>query len=257
MKAVILAGGFGSRLSEETVVKPKPMVEIGEEPILWHILKIYAAHGIQDFVICLGYKGWYIKDYFARYFTRRSDVTFDLRENRVEVHNSAAEPWRVTLVETGPDTYTGGRLKRVARYLDDEPFCFTYGDGVSDVNVSDTLRFHREHGKLATMTVIQPPGRFGTVLFSGESQVQEFQEKPKGEHGWVNGGFFVLDPKVLDFIDGDQTWWEHDPMRRLAAQGQLMAYKHDGFWQCMDHLSDKNKLEKLWASGQAPWKKWK
>ncbi len=256
MKAVILAGGFGSRLSEETVIKPKPMVEIGSKPILWHIMKLYSAAGINDFVICLGYKGGMIKEYFAQYFARNADFTIDLSSNSLEVHKSHAEPWRVTLVDTGPDTYTGGRLKRVAQHIDDT-FCFTYGDGVCDVDIKETVKFHRDHGKLATMTTVRPPGRFGYFeLGDDHSQVSKFIEKPDGDGGWVNGGFFVLEPGCLDYIDGDQIWWERQPLANLSRDGQLMAFKHAGFWHCMDHLADKNKLESLWAAGDAPWRTW-
>jgi len=255
MKAVILAGGLGTRLSEETVVKPKPMVEIGGRPILWHILKIYSSHGINDFVICCGYKGYVIKEYFANYFLHMSDVTFDMSENGMEVHQRFAEPWRVTLVDTGEETLTGGRLKRVRNYLGDEDFCFTYGDGVADVNVSESIAFHRNSGKLATLTATQPPGRFGVLDLDGTS-VRSFQEKPHGDGSWINGGFFVLSPKVLDYIEGDSTIWERGPMERLAREGQLEAYFHKGFWQPMDTLRDKQHLEELWQSGKAPWKVW-
>lgn len=256
MKAVILAGGLGTRLSEETTIRPKPMVEIGGKPILWHILKIYAAHGINDFIICLGYKGYLIKEYFANYFLHLSDVTFDIANNRMEVHNHSAEPWRVTLVDTGEDTMTGGRLKRVAPYLaGDEAFCFTYGDGVSNVDIGSTLRFHKAHGRLATMTAALPAGRFGVISVNGDA-VLSFAEKPPGEGGWINGGFFVLSPRVMGYIADDSTLWERDPLERLAADGQLMAYKHSGFWQPMDTLRDKIHLEQLWQSGAAPWKCW-
>lgn len=256
MKAVILAGGFGSRLSEETTVRPKPMVEIGQRPILWHIMKLYSAAGIHDFVICLGYKGGMIKEFFSQYYVRNTDFTVDLATNEVEVHKNLTDPWKVTLVDTGPDTYTGGRLKRVADYLDDT-FCFTYGDGVSDIDIQATVDFHSSHGKLATMTTVRPPGRFGYFeLGDDHHQVSEFIEKPEGDGGWVNGGFFVLEPGAIDYIDDDHTWWERQPLANLAKDGQLMAYKHPGFWHCMDHLADKNKLEKLWADGDAPWKTW-
>jgi glucose-1-phosphate cytidylyltransferase len=256
MKAVILAGGLGTRLSEETSLRPKPMVEIGGKPILWHILKMYAQHGINDFVICCGYKGYVIKEYFANYFLHTSDVTFDMRTNSMEVHHKRAEHWKVTLVDTGDHTMTGGRLKRVAPYIrDDEAFCFTYGDGVSDLDISATLAFHKQHGKQATLTATYPPGRFG-VLDVQQGQVRSFQEKPHGEGSTINAGFFVLNPQVLALIDGDDTVWEQGPLRNLAAKGQLMAYEHDGFWQPMDTLREKHLLEELWASGKAPWKKW-
>lgn len=256
MKAVILAGGMGTRLAEETVVRPKPMVRIGPHPILWHILKIYSSYGVNDFVICCGYKGYMIKEYFANYGLHSSDITFDLANDSMEVHASAAEPWRVTVVDTGLQSMTGGRLRRVRKYLnDDEPFCFTYGDGVADVNVGELVEFHKRHGKLATMTAIQPPSRFGVLAFDGE-RIVDFEEKPHGEGGWINGGFFVLDPKVIDYIDGDDMPWEHAPMRRLVSEGQLHARLHHGFWQCMDTLRDKNTLQALWDSGEAPWKVW-
>lgn len=256
MKAVILAGGLGTRISEETSVRPKPMVEIGGKPILWHIMKTYSSHGINDFIICLGYKGYLIKEYFANYFLHMSDVTFDMAHNKMEVHQRNAEPWRVTLVETGENTLTGGRIKRVAAYLDDgEDFCCTYGDGVGDVDVTRLLEFHRSQGTLATLTATQPPGRFGALGLNGR-HVTSFQEKPHGDGGWINGGFFVLSPKVLDYIEGDHTIWEREPMERLAAEGQMSAYLHHGFWQPMDTLRDKNHLEELWTSGKAPWKTW-
>ncbi len=256
MKAVILAGGLGTRISEETHLKPKPMIEIGGKPILWHIMKIYSAHGINDFVICLGYKGYLIKEYFANYFLHMSDVTFDMLSNRMEVHHRNAEPWRITLVDTGESTLTGGRLKCVSEYVqDEEAFCFTYGDGVADVNISALTAFHRQHGKLATVTAVQPPGRYGALdMING--QVNGFVEKPKGDGGWINGGFFVLSPKVLDYIAGSTISWEGDPLVRLAAEGSLMAFEHQGFWQPMDTLRDKNQLEELWESGKAAWKIW-
>ena len=254
MKAVILAGGMGTRFSEETSVRPKPMIEVGGRPILWHILKIYSAHGINDFVICLGYRGYVIKEYFANYFLHGSDVTFDLAKNEMTIHEQHAEPWRVTLVDTGTDAMTGGRLKRVANYLDDETFCFTYGDGVGDVDITASIAFHRTQKKLATVTAAQPPGRFGLLDVEGDS-VGAFKEKPE-EGGWVNGGFFVLEPGVLPYIEEDETIWEREPMENLARDNQLAAYKHDGFWQPMDTLRDKNLLEELWDSGQAPWKVW-
>lgn len=255
MKAVILAGGLGTRLSEETSVRPKPMVEIGGRPILWHVMKIYAAHGIMEFVVCLGYKGYLIKEYFANYFLHMSDVTFDMTKNKMEVHEGKAEPWKVTLVDTGDNTQTGGRLGRVRRYLDDSTFCMTYGDGVSDVNIKALLEFHRQHGKRATVTAVQPPGRFGAMEVVGTA-VHHFLEKPKGGEGWINGGFFVLEAGVLDLISGDETYWEKSPMETLAGQGQLQAFRHHGFWQPMDTMRDKTLLENLWVSGKAPWKVW-
>ena len=254
MKAVILAGGFGTRLSEETHILPKPMVQIGGMPVLWHIMKIYSFHGINEFVICLGYKGYIIKEYFANYFLHMSDVTFNIKDNKMQVHGHKAEPWTVTLIDTGEGTKTGGRLKRVQEYLDDEDFCFTYGDGVGDVDIRALILFHNEQGKLATLTATQPPGRFGAINLIG-SDVTSFQEKPV-EGGWINGGFFVLSPRVIDFIDGDATLWEHEPMERLAREGQFSAYLHRGFWQPMDTLRDKVLLEELWKSGKAPWKMW-
>lgn len=257
MKAVILAGGLGTRISEETHLKPKPMIEIGARPILWHILKLYSAHGVNDFVICCGYKGYVIKEYFANYFLHMSDVTFDMASNGMQVHQRKAEPWRVTLVDTGEDTLTGGRLKRVADYVrGEDAFCFTYGDGVADIDISAEVAFHREHGCLATVAAVQPPGRYGALQMQGDT-VAGFVEKPRGDGGRINGGFFVLSPRVLDYIEDDQTSWEAAPLEALAQQGQLMAYQHDGFWQPMDTLRDKNQLEELWASGKAPWKVWK
>ena len=255
MKAIILAGGLGTRISEETSVRPKPMIEIGGKPVLWHIMKNYSAHGIHDFVICCGYKGYVIKEYFANYFLHMSDVTFDMQNNRMQVHQQSAEPWHVTLVDTGEDTMTGGRIKRVADYVGNEDFCCTYGDGISDVNITALIKFHRQHGKLATLTATQPPGRFGALELSG-NDILSFQEKPKGDGAWINGGFFVLSAKVLDYIEGDRTIWERDPMNRLAAEGQISAYFHSGFWHPMDTLRDKNYLEELWAGGKAPWKTW-
>ncbi|MDW8135752.1 MAG: glucose-1-phosphate cytidylyltransferase [Thermodesulfobacterium sp.] len=257
MKVVILAGGLGTRLSEETYLKPKPMVEIGGKPILWHIMKIYSAFGFNDFIICLGYKGYIIKEYFANYFLHLSDVTINLRENRIEYHTSNCEPWRVTLVDTGLHTQTGGRLKRIAKYLRNETFMMTYGDGVADVNIEDLVNFHRFHRKLATMTAVQPPGRYGVLNISSDHRIKRFIEKPQGDGAWINGGFFVLEPKVIDYIDGDETSWEAEPLKRLTEEGQIMAYKHRGFWQCMDTLRDKNLLESLWNSGNPPWKIWK
>ena len=257
MKAVILAGGMGTRISEETHLKPKPMIEIGGRPILWHIMKNYSAYGVNEFVICCGYKGYLIKEYFANYFLHMSDVTFDMAHNRMEVHEQKAEPWRVTLVDTGEDTMTGGRLKRVAQYVkDEESFCFTYGDGVADVNISELTSFHKQHGKRATVTAVQPPGRYGALNMDGNA-VRGFIEKPQGDGGWINGGFFVLSPDCLDLVADDATSWEGEPLGQLAAQGDLMAYEHQGFWQPMDTLRDKNHLEELWQSGKAPWKVWK
>lgn len=256
MKAVILAGGLGTRISEETAIRPKPMVEIGGKPILWHIMKIYSSYGIDEFIICCGYKGYLIKEYFANYFLHMSDVTFDMRKNAMEVHQRHAEPWRVTLVDTGDNTLTGGRLKRVANFLEDEDaFCFSYGDGVCDIDISAQLVFHKQHGKRATVTAVQPPGRYG-ALEMGDNSVHGFTEKPHGEGGWVNGGFFVLSPSCIDLIANDNSSWEGEPLAKLAAQGELMAYKHDGFWQPMDTLREKNYLESLWQSGKAPWKVW-
>lgn len=255
MQAVILAGGMGTRIAEETGSRPKPMVEIGGRPILWHILKIYSAHGVNDFVICLGYKGYLIKEYFANYFLHMSDVTFDLTHNRMEVHQKHAEPWRITLVDTGEQTQTGGRLRRVRGYLGDEDFCFTYGDGVANVDITALIAFHRRHGRLATLTAIQPPGRFGALDMTG-NLITSFQEKPQGDGSWINGGYFVLSPRVLDLIQGDDTMWERGPMEQLARDQQLSAYRHSGFWQCMDTLRDKTLLESLWQSGEAPWKIW-
>jgi glucose-1-phosphate cytidylyltransferase len=254
MKAVILAGGLGTRLSEETVTRPKPMVEIGARPILWHILKLYSAHGITDFVICAGYKGYIIKEYFANYFLHMSDVTFDMRENSMEVHEKRSEPWRVTIVDTGDDSMTGGRIKRIQPYID-STFCLTYGDGVSDVDIRASIDFHRAHGKLATLTAVQPSGRFGALNLEGTC-VSSFQEKPQGDGAWINGGFFVLEPGIFSFIQGDDCIWERGPMENLARQGQLEAFLHHGFWQPMDTLRDKLHLEELWQNGLAPWKIW-
>jgi glucose-1-phosphate cytidylyltransferase len=257
MKAVILAGGFGSRLSEETQVKPKPLVEIGGRPILWHIMKIYAAHGISDFLICCGYKGYLLKEYFANYFLHQADCCFDLRQNRMEVLRNRAEPWTVTLIDTGENTLTGGRLKRVREHLTGGTFCFTYGDGVSDVNIRALVDFHREQKALATLTATQPPGRFGALtLGSAQTHVSGFHEKPGGDGAWINGGFFVVEPEALDSIEGDGTAWEREPLEKLSHAGLLAAYKHRGFWQPMDTLRDKMYLEDLWSSGQAPWKVW-
>lgn len=257
MKAVILAGGLGTRISEETHLKPKPMIEIGGKPILWHIMKSYSAHGINDFIVCCGYKGYIIKEYFANYFLHMSDVTFDMENNQMQVHQKNAEPWRVTLVDTGEATMTGGRLKRVADYLkDEESFCFTYGDGVSDVDLTQLIAFHRQHQKKATVTAVQPPGRYGALNVQG-NHVQGFIEKPKGDGAWINGGFFVLSPECISYIENDLTTWEQEPLARLAAEGELMAFEHAGFWQPMDTLREKNQLEELWQSGKAPWKVWK
>ena len=257
MKAVILAGGLGTRISEETHLKPKPMIEIGGKPILWHILKLYSAHGVNDFVICCGYRGYVIKEYFANYFLHMSDVTFDMQTNRMEVHEKKAEPWKVTLVDTGDDTLTGGRLKRVAKHVqDEEAFCFTYGDGLADVDIGKLITFHKSHGRKATVTAVQPPGRYGAIEKSGD-QVTGFIEKPRGDGGLINGGFFVLSPKCIDLIEGDETSWEAQPLTKLATEGEMMAFDHHGFWQPMDTLRDKNYLEELWDAGQAPWKIWK
>jgi glucose-1-phosphate cytidylyltransferase len=256
MKAVILAGGIGSRLSEETHLKPKPMIEIGGRPILWHIMKSYSTHGIDEFVICLGYRGYLVKEYFANYFLHMCDVTFDIGRNRMEVHQSAAEPWKVTLVDTGEETMTGGRLKRVLSYLDAGDFCFTYGDGVSDLNIGELLAFHQGQGTVATVTAVQPPGRFGAMELDGE-RILRFQEKPLGDRAWINGGFFVLSrDRIGDYLNGDDTVWEEDPLRRLADDGELSSFRHTGFWHPMDTLRDKNYLEELWESGKAPWKIW-
>lgn len=256
MKAVILAGGLGTRISEETHLKPKPMIEIGGKPMLWHIMKLYSAHNVNDFVICLGYKGYVIKEYFANYFLHMSDVTFDIQHNRMEVHQRNAEPWRVTLVDTGDETLTGGRLKRVADYVkDEETFCFTYGDGVADVDISALLTFHKRHGKRATVTAVQAPGRYGALDMQG-TKVKGFIEKPKGDGGWINGGFFVLSPASLDYVLDDASSWEGEPLTRLAAEDELRAFEHTGFWQPMDTLREKNLLEELWSSGRAPWKVW-
>jgi glucose-1-phosphate cytidylyltransferase len=256
MKAVILAGGLGTRISEETHLKPKPMIEVGGKPILWHIMKMYSSHGIHDFVVCCGYKGYLIKEYFANYFLHMSDVTFDMVNNRMEVHQKYAEPWRVTLVDTGEETLTGGRLRRVSEYVaDEDAFCFTYGDGVADVDISALIDFHRQHGKRATVTAVQPPGRYGALNMDGHI-VNGFIEKPKGDGGWINGGFFVLSPKCLEFVTSDTSSWEGEPLARLARENELTAFKHTGFWQPMDTLRDKNLLEELWQSGKAPWKTW-
>jgi len=254
MKAVLLAGGLGTRISEESASRPKPMIEVGGKPILWHIMKMYSAHGINEFVVCCGYKGYVIKEYFANYFLHQSDVTIDMATNNIEVHHKKAEPWKITLVDTGEETQTGGRLKRVADYVDGD-FCMTYGDGVGSVDLTGLLKFHVSHGKLATMTAVQPPGRFGALQLNG-NKIESFVEKPQGDGGWINGGFFVLNPKVLEQISSDNTLWEQEPLRNLAKQGELQAFFHSGFWQPMDTLRDKTHLESLWASGKAPWKMW-
>lgn len=256
MKAVILAGGLGTRLSEETTLKPKPMVEVGGKPILWHIMKSYSRHGINDFVICCGYKGYVIKEFFANYFLHTSDVTFDMQSNTMEVHTRHAEPWKVTLVDTGDDTMTGGRLKRVRKFIeDDDAFCFTYGDGVSDIDIGASVAFHKKHGKLGTVTAVQPPGRFGAIDLDGQ-RIVRFKEKPQGDGNWINGGYFVLSPKVIDYIRGDSTLWEREPMELLARESQIDAFLHPGFWQPMDTLRDRVYLDELWSSGRAPWKSW-
>lgn len=256
MKAVILAGGYGTRLSEETHLRPKPMVEIGDKPILWHIMKIYAAHGIQDFIICLGYKGYSIKEYFINYALHSSDITVDTKTGELEVHQNNAENWRITLVDTGPHTMTGGRLKRVKNYLDDEPFCFTYGDGLADINITELVKFHHNHTALATITAVRPMGRFGTLELGESEKVLGFKEKPNQGADFINGGFFVLDPKILNYIEDDSTIWERTPLETLVQDNQLMCYIHDGFWQPMDTLREKQLLEKLWLDGEAPWKTW-
>ena len=256
MKAVILAGGLGTRISEETSFKPKPMIEIGGKPILWHIMKIYSHHGINEFIICCGYKGYLIKEYFANYFLHQSDITFDMSNNEMKIHQERAEPWKVTLIDTGENTMTGGRLKRVKEYLDnDEPFCLTYGDGVADINISQLIKFHNTHGKLATLTSVFPQARFGSIEIEKDI-VKRFVEKPRGDGALINGGFFVLNTKIFNEIDGDNTIWEQEPLSNLANKGELMAFKHDGFWQPMDTLRDKNFLEELWGSNKAPWKLW-
>ncbi len=256
VKVVILAGGLGTRLSEETTVRPKPMVEIGGKPILWHIMKIYSYYGFHEFIICLGFKGYMIKEYFSNYFLHMSDVTFDMQKNKMEVHQQYVEPWKVTLVDTGMETMTGGRIKRITPYLGTETFLLTYGDGVSDVNIAKLVDYHKAHKKMSTVTATQPSGRFGALNLGDDHQVISFQEKPAGDGSWVNGGFFVLEPQVLDLLVDDKTIFEKDPLEQLAGSGQLIAYKHDGFWYAMDTLRDKNHLETLWQSGSAPWKKW-
>lgn len=256
MKAVLLAGGLGTRISEESVSRPKPMIEIGGRPILWHIMKMYSAYGVNDFIICCGYKGYVIKEYFANYFLHMSDVTFDLKSNKMEILRQRAEPWRITLVDTGEDTLTGGRLKRVAEHLkDEEAFCFTYGDGVADIDIAKEIEYHKSHGKLATVAAVQPPGRFGALKMDG-NKVTGFSEKPKGDGGLINGGFFILSPKCIDYIEGDETTWEAEPLMEIASSGELMSYNHTGFWQPMDTLREKNLLESLWSSGNAPWRVW-
>jgi len=256
MKVVILAGGLGTRLSEETEFRPKPMVEIGGKPILWHIMKIYSYFGFNDFIICLGYKGYIIKEYFANYFIHRSDLSIDLKNNHIEVHNSHCEPWKVTLVDTGLNTQTGGRLKRVQKYIGEERFMATYGDGVGDINIKELLEFHKKHGKYATVTAVQPPGRFGAINLDAYDNITSFEEKPRGDKAWINGGFFVLEPEIFNYIEGDGTFWEREPLANLAKDGQLVAYRHQGFWKPMDTLRDKRELEELWNSGKAPWKVW-
>jgi len=257
MKAVILAGGYGTRISEESGVRPKPLVEIGGQPILWHIMKMYAAHGIEEFIVCCGYKGYMIKEYFANYFLRRSDVTFDLQTDQMQVHRNSSEPWKVTLVHTGYKSMTGGRIRRVADYIGDETFCMTYGDGVSDIDMTSLISFHREQGTLATVTGVQPPGRFGVFTLEPEQhRIDHFKEKPQVDGAWISGGFFVLESKVLDYIENDKTVWEQGPMERLASEGQLSVYRHNGFWQPMDTLRDKQVLEELWQGGKAPWRRW-
>ncbi|OIP95898.1 glucose-1-phosphate cytidylyltransferase [Candidatus Wirthbacteria bacterium CG2_30_54_11] len=256
MKVVILAGGLGTRIAEETEIKPKPMIEIGGKPILWHIMKIYSFYGFHEFIILLGYKGYLIKEYFANYFLHMSDVTFDLSTNQMTTHTSNTEPWEVTLVDTGADTMTGGRIKRAKKYVGDESFLLTYGDGVSDVNISEAIKFHRSHGKLVTLTAVQPEGRFGALNIENNTRVTSFLEKPKGDSSWINGGFFVCEPAAIDYVEGDSTMWERQPLEQLAREGQLFTYQHSGFWQCMDTLQDKNRLNQRWDEGNAPWKVW-
>jgi glucose-1-phosphate cytidylyltransferase len=255
VKAVILAGGLGTRISEETESKPKPMIEVGDKPLLWHIMKIYSAHGIDEFVICLGYRGYAVKEYFANYYLHMGDVTFDMKDNRMEVHHSGAEPWKVTLIDTGAATMTGGRLKRVLQYVDGHEFCFTYGDGVADIDLRALIDFHREQGRLATVTAVQPSGRFGALDIE-ENRIRRYEEKPKGDGGWINGGFFVLSPDVGEYIEGDGTVWEQEPLQRLAEDDQLAAYRHQGFWHAVDTVRDKHHLQELWDSGSPPWKLW-
>ena len=255
MKCVILAGGLGTRISEESHLRPKPMIEIGGRPIIWHIMKIYSSYGINEFIVCLGYKGYVIKEYFTNYFLHMSDITIDIKHNKLEVHQKGAEPWRVTLIDTGEDTQTGGRLKRVASYLENEDFCFTYGDGLANINIAELIAFHKSNKLKATMTAVQPPGRFGALVLR-DRLITSFQEKPKGDGGWINGGFFVLSPDVIDYIGDDTSVWEREPLEGLASDGQLAAFFHEGFWQPMDTLRDKGQLEELWASGTPPWKSW-
>jgi len=257
MKAVILAGGLGTRISEETTVKPKPMVEIGGYPILWHIMKIFSAHGINDFIVCCGYKSYVIKEYFTNYLLHSSDVSIDIKNNKIDIHENSAEPWRVTLVDTGASSGTGGRIKRVKKYIGEDTFLMTYGDGVADVHLKELVSFHQTQGTYATLTAVQPPGRYGAFGLSGDGKsIANFREKPKGDGAWINGGFFVLEPEVIDYIDSDEVFWEHDPLNRLAEDGQLSAYKHEGYWQSMDTLRDKHVLEELWSQNNAPWKTW-
>jgi glucose-1-phosphate cytidylyltransferase len=257
MKVVILAGGLGTRLSEETVIKPKPMVEIGGMPILWHIMKIYSSHGYNDFVVCLGYKGYVVKEYFANYFLHKSDVTIDLKNNSIEVHESEAEPWKITLVDTGDGSMTGGRIKRIQKYVNDEPFMLTYGDGVGDINIAQLVEYHKSHGKFCTVTSVQPSGRFGALDLSSENEVRSFLEKPKGDGSWINGGYMVCQPEVFDFIkDGDATVWEQEPMQNIALAGEMNAFKHHGFWRPMDTLKDKHDLNEMWDTNHSPWKIW-
>jgi len=256
MKVVLLAGGLGTRISEESHLKPKPMIEIGGKPILWHIMKIYSYYGLNDFIICTGYKGYIIKEYFANYFLHQSDVTFDMQNNKMEIHNNSCEPWKVTIVDTGETTQTGGRIKRIQKYVNNKTFCLTYGDGVNNVNIADLITFHKTQKSFATLTSVQPPGRYGALEMLG-NRIERFQEKPKGDGSWINGGFFVLEPEIFKYIDADSTLWEQEPLEKLALDKQLIAYKHNGFWQPMDTLRDKIKLEELWNSGEAPWKIWK
>jgi glucose-1-phosphate cytidylyltransferase len=256
MKVVILAGGLGTRISEETVLKPKPMIEIGGMPILWHIMKIYSSHGYNEFIVCLGYKGYVVKEYFTNYFLHKSDVTVDLSNNTLEVHDSQAEPWKITLVDTGVDSMTGGRIKRIEPHVNNEPFLLTYGDGVSDVNITELVKFHKQHGKFCTVTAVQPSGRFGALDINENNQVMSFMEKPKGDGSWINGGFFVCQPEVFKYIDGDSITWEREPMENIAGDGEMFTYKHEGFWKPMDTLRDKHELEADWVSGKAKWKKW-
>ncbi|HSA06027.1 MAG TPA: glucose-1-phosphate cytidylyltransferase [Candidatus Gastranaerophilales bacterium] len=255
MKTVILAGGLGTRISEESHLKPKPMIEIGGKPILWHIMKIYSAHGINEFIICTGYKGYIIKEYFANYFLHQSDVTFDMRKNDMKIHNNTCEPWVVTIIDTGEDSNTGGRIQRVREYVNNETFCLTYGDGVADINLQELIKFHKKQNSIATLTSVQPPGRYGAIELEND-YVQRFQEKPKGDGAWINGGFFVLEPEIFNFIENDSTSWEGESLVKIADKGKLTAYKHRGFWLPMDTLRDKNRLEELWESGKAPWKVW-